>query len=188
VASARAVRVTRPRDGGSARPVRVATLPREPSTPAPNDLRENRGASRRAIRLSIVYAVAIAGVYGVLATLALTGPAGSGSGTADDLLYLGAIAVAVGALGVVVALAAAPRAVAVGDRETVVLGRFGGRYRYPGRAALRVTVLQRTPAGLLSPVPLELVELAGGTARRTFLLDEHLLDPSGSNGAGAAPG
>jgi hypothetical protein len=129
----------------------------------------------------VLYSAGIAVVYSVLALVARTGPAGGSAGTSTELLVVGVLAVLLAAVGVVVALGAAPRAVEVGDSETVVVGRFGRRYRFPGRGRLRTTVLQRIPAGLLSPVTLESVEIAGGSTRRSFLLDEQLLEAPGGS-------
>ena len=139
--------------------------------------RENVGARRRAIRLSLLYGIGLAAVYAALVASAQTAPSGGSAGSSEDLLLAGLLAAALAAAGALVALGAAPRAVVVGEDVTVVIGRFGHRYRYPGRARLRTTVLQRVPAGLLSPVPLESVELAGGSSRRAFLIEEGLLEP-----------
>jgi hypothetical protein len=149
------------------------------------DRRENRAATGRAIRLSVLFAVAVAAVYGMLVGVAEAGPTGGSPGTTGDLLLAGALAVGLGAVGVVVSLGAAPRAVEVGDEVTVVVGRFGRRYRFPGRAQLRATVLQRYPAGLLAPVAIESIEIGGGTSRRSFLLDEGLLGERAGGSAGA---
>jgi hypothetical protein len=176
---ARAVRVARRRGTAEPHAVRLAT----PAAPTPSDVpdlpferRPNLAATRRAVRLSILYAGGIAAVYVSLAEVADAGPAGGSPGTLTVLLDLGLLAALLAALGVVVALGAAPRAVELSERETVVVGRFGRRYRFPGRGQLRATVLQRFPAGLLSPTTLESVEIAGGSSRRSFLLEEHLLD------------
>lgn len=181
--SARPVRVARPRPAPGLRPVRVATTPvaRTGSRDGGGSVerRENRAATHRAVRLSILYAAGIAAVYAGLVALARAGPAGGSSGTADDVALAGAVAVGLAAVGVLVALGAAPRAVELRDVSTIVVGRFGGRYRFPPVADLRTTVLRRFPAGPLSPVALESVEIAGGSTRRAFLLDEHLLDPPG---------
>jgi hypothetical protein len=178
---ARPVRLARKGSSGAPHQVRPATRPVVAPTPRggpPTDRRVNRAATQRAIRLSVLYALGIAAVYALLVGIALEGPTGSSAGTAGDLLFAGLLALVLAAIGVLVSLGTAPRAVELGDAETVVVGRFGRRYHFPARDRLHTTVLQRFPAGLLSPVTLESVEIAGGTTRRSFLLDEGLLELS----------
>lgn len=180
MSDARPVRLARKGGSGSPHPVRLATpiVAPPPSAGPPTDRRANRAATQRAIRLSVLYALGIAAVYALLVGIARAGPTGTSVGTSADLLFAGLLALVLAAIGVIVSLDAAPRAVELGDAETVVVGRFGRRYHYPGRDRLRSTVLQRFPSGLLSPVALESVEIAGGSARRSFLLDERLLELS----------
>jgi len=179
---ARPVRVARDGTAGRTRVVRVAPpRPVEAPTgpPGPVEERENHGASLRAWRLSLAYAVGIGAVFAALALSARLGPAGGGPGTLLEVEIAGLLAAALIAVGVVVALGAAPRCVQLGPSETVVVGRFGHRYRFPALDRLQVTVLQRHPKDLFSPVPLESVEIGGGSTRRAFLIDAGLLGPSG---------
>lgn len=169
----RPVRVPRPASGRTASgPARAA------------ERRPNVGATRRAIRLCLLFVGGIVLVYAALVALARAGPYAGSTGIVGELEIVGAAAVVVGAIGIVAALGTAPREIQLGDRVTVVVGRFGRRYRFPGRDELRVLVLQRFSTGPLTPVPLVSVELAGGSSRRTFLVEEHLLDPAP---AGEAP-
>jgi hypothetical protein len=189
---ARPVRLARP-GGAPPRPVQVPRGAGAGAGPAtgPRDgtqRRPNVGATRRAIRLSLLFVAGIVVVYAALVALARAGPYAGSSGTAAELEIVGSAAVLIGAIGIVAALGTAPRAVELGDRATVVVGRFGRRYRFPGPGELRVTVLQRFPAGPLTPVPLVSVELAGGSSRRSFLLEEHLLDPAPPGGLQATAG
>lgn len=177
MSAARPVRVAK--DGGGAGRTRVVRIaPRPAPDPGPTggavETRENRGASTRARRLAVLYAVAILAVFGALAVAAGMGPAGSGAGTAVAVELVGAVAGLLLVVGVVVSLGSAPRRVVLGPSETVVVGRFGRTYRFPGRDELRVTVLQRVAPGWLSRSALESVELTGGTTRRSFLVDEGL--------------
>jgi len=191
-------------DGG-ARPVRVARRPQAPVRPGsrappravapPTETigtgsvlvrRPNRAATLRAIRLSVLFSAAIAALYGGLVALAETGPTAGSSGLDGSLELAGAAAALIAALGVLFSLGAAPRAVELGDDATVVVGRFGRRYVFPPWPELRTTVVQRVGAGLLASVPLESVEISGGSTRRTFLLDEHLLDPPEGSAADAS--
>jgi len=186
VASARRVRLTRPSTPGPPRQPPIAAPPAEELEPAERpavERRANRGATQREIRVTITYLVGIAVVYALLVAIARTGPTGSSGGTSGDLLLFGLVAIVLAAAGTVVSVGAAPRSVELGDTETVVVGRFGRRYRFPGRGRLRWTVLQRFPAGPLSPVTLESVEISGGTTRRSFLLEEQLLEPAAPSAA-----
>jgi len=171
VHAARSVRIVRAR----ATPAAPTQPPPPPSGRGAPERRANRAATRRAIRLSALYSVGIAAVYALLVGIARSGPTGGSAGGSEDLLAAGLLAVVLGVVGVVVSLGAAPRAVELSDRKTIVVGRFGRRYAFPGRDQLRTVVVQRFPAGLLSPIPLESLEFLGGSSRRTFLLDEGLL-------------
>ena len=153
-----------------------------PRSPAPTDgplleLRPNRAATRRAIRLSVLYVAAVGAIYAGLVALADAGPVGGSPGVVGELLLAGGIAAAIVVVGIVVNLGAVPRAVELRAGSTVVVGRFGRRYRFPPSTELRATVLARIPSGLLAASALETVEIAGGSTRRSFLLEEHLLDP-----------
>jgi len=189
---ARVVRVPRAAAAGS--PGRAVPRPLVPggelgpASPPPSR-RPNRAATARAIRLSVLYVLAIGGIYAVLVTVALAGPTGGSPGTASDLTWIGVLAAALAALGVAVSLGAAPRWVELSDAETVVMGRFGRRYSFPGRGRVRTTVLQRFPSGFLASVAIESVEISGGSTRRSFLLDEGLLEPANADGGpdGTAP-
>ncbi|HYA10369.1 MAG TPA: hypothetical protein VEH10_01670 [Thermoplasmata archaeon] len=179
----------------SARQVRIARAPAAhrapdadvttPAAPPPGidagptlERRENAGATHRAHRLALLYAVGIFAVYAALVAAARVAPGGASAGSNAELLLVGILALVLALAGVLVALGTAPRAVEFGARATVVVGRFGRRYAFPERGRLKTTVLQRTPAGRWSPVALELVEVAGGSTRRSFLIDEGLLGPA----------
>jgi len=149
----------------------------------PAEVRLNTGATRRAVRLSVVFVLGIAGVYALLVALTFAGPAAGSAGASQGLLWSGVAAVLVAVAGAVVSLGSAPRAVELGEGSTVVVGRFGHRYAFPGRYQLRTTVLRRFRAGPMSPVPMESVEIAGGTSRRSFLIDEGLLATAGHDPA-----
>ena len=177
MSAARPVRVARAGASARQRVVRVAA-PRPsppPAKPSAVETRENVGATRRAWRLSIAYAVGIAAVFTALAVSARLGPAGTGAGTTVEVELSGLVAGLLIVAGVLVSLGAAPRRVLLGPVETVVVGRFGRAYRFPAREALTVTVLQRHGGGIFSRDRLQTVELSGGSSRRSFLLDEGLL-------------
>jgi hypothetical protein len=182
---ARPVRITRRTTAPGPRPTVVAISKVVTPSPTPAEApwlerRPNRAATRRAIRLSALYAAGVGAVYAGLVALAETGPASGSTGLDGALALAGGLAAAIVVVGTLVALGAAPRAVELHADATVVLGRFGRRYSFPPPAELRTTVLQRIPSGLLASVALETVEIAGGSTRRSFLLEEHLLDPPGA--------
>ncbi len=198
MSASRPVRVTRVPKSSGPRAVRLAvpTSPREPA-PAPpmaptpgigaarSERRENRGGTQRAVRLSLLYAVAIAVLYGALAAIARTAPSGGSSGVGSTLVLFGLLTIAIVAVGALVALTSAPRAIVLSDDATVVIGRFGRARRFPGLGELRWTVLRRFPAGFLSSATVESVELLGRTGRHTYLLEERLLGPlEGAQDAG----
>ena len=180
--AARPVRLARPGGQGPPRTIRLAIRSEAPVGGAPEvdllpESRPNVAACRRAVRLAMLYAVGITAVYAALIVGAFAGPSAGSAGSTEALVVLGLVAVVLVAGGVVFALGAAPRRVELGTGATVIVGRFGRRYRFPGRDALRPVVLRRFPAGWLTPAPVESVEIAGGSSRRSFLLDEGLLDP-----------
>lgn len=158
------------------------------STPGtPVERRPNTAASSRAIRLTLLYLLGVLAVYGILALLANAAPSAGSAGTGTELVGFALIAVILGAAGTLYSLGAAPRAVEIGTEETVVIGRFGRRYRFPRVGGLQVTVLRRFPPGFLNAVVVESVEISGGTSRRSFLLDEDLLRPDGRPSGSTGP-
>ena len=186
------VRLARSGTVRPARPVRLSVRGSRPSLSedrANTVRRENRGATQRAVRLSILFAAGIALVYGFLVDLAVGQPTGGSAGSWEWIWVVGLLAVVVGAVGVLVTLGAVPRSVELGERTTVVVGRFGRLYWFPGRSELRTKVLRRFPAGFLTPVALESVEISAGSARRSFLLEAGLLhgaEPAAEPESGAA--
>jgi len=164
---------------GSAEPASSVS----PSVGPTAEVRLNVGATRRAVTLSVVFVFGIAGVYALLVALTFAGPAAGSAGAFQGLLLSGVVAVLVASVGALVSLGSAPRAVELGEEATVVVGRFGRRYAFPGRSQLRSTVVRRFRPGLGSPVPLESVEIAGGMSRRSFLIDEGLLASAGNDPA-----
>ncbi len=175
---ARAVRVARPGGPSPARPVRLVRAERPEVPGASAARRANVGATRRAVRLALLFSTGIVLVYAALFAVARAGPYSGSAALGGELGIVAGAAILIGAAGVVAALGSAPRRVEIGERATIVVGRFGRRYRYPGRSQLRVVVLQRFPIGPLTPVPLASVEIRGGSSRRSFLVEEQLFGPT----------
>ncbi len=175
---ARAIRLTR---SPAPTPEVSPLVPPRLTEPEDGELlvvRPNRDASQRVVRLALLYAIGLAVVYAGLVALARAGPTGDSSGTTSALVLVGVLAAVLGAGGVLYSLGAAPRSVELWSEGTVVVGRFWGRYRFPAAGRLRVTVLRRFPAGPLTPGTIESVEIFGGSSRRSFLLDERILEPA----------
>ncbi len=164
--------------------MRVARAPTAPvgrAVPRPRparpdgEVRVNRGASTRALRLSLLYGVGIAAVYAFLVALTYASSVPVTSGVTYELELAGVLAVVLGGAGIVLVLSSTPRAVLVGPEETVVIGRFGQRHHFPSGARLQTRRLHRFPPGPLASVAVESTELSGWSQRRVFMLDEGLL-------------
>jgi len=160
---------------------RAVRLPRGASAPGPPldtsalGRRENRAGTLRAVRVSLFFVLAVVVLFAVLVSYARAAPGGTSSGTAFQLDLFAVVAVAVAAGGSALSLGSAPRAIEVRQNLTVVVGRFGGRRRFPALPALSVRLVRRFPRGLLSPEPVEVVEVTGGRFRATYFLGEGLL-------------
>ncbi len=141
---------------------------------------DNRSATQRALRLSLLYAVVLAALYAFLAVIARSATGGQSPGATAGLALFGGVAVVVGLLGVGLALSSAPRRIELAGDATVLVGRFGQRRRLPPLGALDVRVVRQYRAGLLSAAPVQQVELTPRTKGRrvTFLVEEGLLEPS----------
>lgn len=176
------VRIARVPVRASGRVVRVPVgrpTPVLPSGPAgPTEVRENRAGTQRTNRLAVLYAGGLLGLYAALAVYAHGAPGGSSSGEVYGLELFGGVAVLLALAGVLLAFSSSPRRVELRPDATVFVSRFGGRLKLGARADLEVRIVRRFPAGLLSPGVVEHVEVApkGTGRRRSFLLEEHLLD------------
>ncbi len=152
-------------------------------------MRENRAGIQRANRLAVVYAVALLGVYAILAAYARSAPGGTSPGATYGLEIFAAVAVLLAAAGVLLAFSSSPRRVELHGDATVLVGRLGGRLRLAALRDLDVRVVRRFRAGLLSSAPVEHVEIApkGKGRRRAFLVEERLLEPIGTGLAPSPP-
>jgi hypothetical protein len=158
----------------------VATVPSD--RPAASR-RDNGPAVARAWRIASIYLVALAAMYAGFLALEFRGPGASGALATDALLIFTGVAAALAVGGLVVTLSPVPRAVEVNATSVVVVEWAGRRREFPPLAELRVDVVRRYPANLLSHTEVEAVELAGGRRRRTYqltpgLLPEHRPSPA----------
>jgi hypothetical protein len=180
VASPRPVRITK--SPGPARVVRVAAVPSipvpadaDPSSGATSSKRDNAPARARAWRIVAFYLVALAAMYLGFVLLELRGPGGGGTLVTEGLIVFSGIAAALACGGVILAIGPVPRFVEVSPTAVVVVEWTGHRRTFPALDELRVDVVRRYSAGLLSSSPVEAVELNDGRRRRTYQLTEGLL-------------
>ncbi len=175
--ASRAVRIPRAaaREGPGVRPT-AAPGPIAPGDSAPVNRRPNRAGTRRAVRLSSLFVLGVAALFTAFALYARTVPGGDSPGALQALEIFAAFAVAIAVGGAVLALASAPRAVEFRPRGTVVIGRFGRRRVFPGVSELTVRLVRRYPSGFLSEGAVDAVEVVGGRARGTYLLEEGILE------------
>jgi hypothetical protein len=178
VASPRAVRI--PSAKGAARAVRlpIGGAPgREPGPGAADapEVRKNTAGLERARRLVAIYLFSLFVLYVGFVVVDLTGPgAGAMTGGSGFDVFSGlAAAFAVG--GLVLTLSPVPRAVELTTSGVVVVEWTGRRRQFPPLEELRVDVVRRYPAGLLSSSEVEAVEVTGGSGRRTYQLTRGLL-------------
>ena len=171
----RAVRI--PRSG----PPRVASGSREgpsPSERTPVDRRRNRSGTQRAVRLTVLYLVALLALYLAFVAYGRSAPGGSSTGAQQEMLLFAGFAVFLGAFGVVFSLTPAPRAIEVSSRHLVVVGRWGHRTVWPPIGETTVRVVRRYSAGVLSSSAVESVEVwSTGRRPRSYLVEEGLFSP-----------
>jgi len=164
------------------RPIRIPRVGPPPDAPPetrsvrPRSFVRNGAGLSRARRLALVYVLALAAMYLAFAVLARAGTSTGASGTEGDLALFGVVAVVLAVGGAVYSLASAPRGIAQEPGAIVVYGPFGGRRRFPEGPALSVRVTRRFPAGPFSAAPTEGVEIASGRLRRTYVLEQGLLE------------
>jgi hypothetical protein len=172
--AARAVRI--PRDGdGSSIAVEPSNRTASASAPAAAGRRfENSAGSSRAYRTFLFFLVALAVIYGVFISLAVTRVA-NGTNVAVEVVLTASVAVAL-VIGWAVTLGQAPSAAWVENRQLVVRERTGRSRRFP-TDTLRIHVLRTNPTGLFGGEPTEFVEVSVPRgSRRTYLVGEHFFD------------
>jgi hypothetical protein len=178
LASPRAVRIPRPRTNT---PASLGTgpakeRPKTPSTP-PSEVRPNVGGFQRAVRLTMVFVVALTLLYAGFVLYDRTVPGGTSSVTGNGILVFTGVFLLFAAGGTLYSLTPAPRSLEVYPDRVTVVGRWGRRRTLPPLEQLYVIVVRRYPAGLLSSNPVELVEVSGAdTPRRSYLADASLFD------------
>lgn len=168
---------------------RNASAPMTPSPPepaSPGDTAgvgarrvENRAATARARRITLLFVVVLAALYLAFALLSRSSAAGGSPGAATDLALFGVVALAVALAGALLTLLSAPAAVEITPTATVVQSVFRARYAFPHGPGYSVRIVRRFPAGPMSPEPIEVVEIGAGPVRRTYWLDAGTLAETG---------
>ena len=173
MASPRVVRI--PRATGARAPSSAGALSPD-GADGEAERRPNVGGSQRAVRIALLYLLGLTGVYLAFVLYARSAPGGMTPGAGSALLLFSAAAAGFGAAGAILALHPAPRAVEISPSQIVVLGRWGGRRRWPRSRELHVRVVRRFPPWGLSAVAVELVEVSTpGRPARSYLVEEGLL-------------
>ncbi len=178
VPDARAIRISRP---SSAAPLGVPSAPPPGATRAspPSRRLENTAASRWAMRLGLLYALAVMAGYYLFLVLGEAAPGGRSAAELDDLAVLGILAALIAAAGFAVILRGAPRAIELRPDGWIVLERFGGSRYYPTSREFRFR-RKRTFRGGLAPAPVASVQIGSGPVLRTYWIDESLLEELGA--------
>jgi hypothetical protein len=137
--------------------------------------RQNVGGSQRVVRVTLVYLVALVALYTGFMLYDRTAPGGSSSPVSNGVFLFTGIFLVFALAGSLFTLHPAPRAVVVTSEHVTVVGRFGVRRVLPPLGSLSTRVVRRYPAGWLSDLPVEQVELWGaGAPLRTYLVEEGL--------------
>jgi hypothetical protein len=173
VTEARPIRIARASPPAPASGARGPVPPGARGAPAATRI-ENTAAMRWAMRLGLLYALAVMVGYYLFLVLGEAAPGGRTAAGLDDLAALGILAAVIAAVGFVVILRGAPRAFEAGDDGWTVLERFGGPRRFPASPDLTIR-RRRTFRGGLAPAPIVSVQIGSGPRVRTYWIDESLL-------------
>lgn len=137
--------------------------------------RANIAGTQRSVRIALLFAIALAALYLAFAVYSRSAPVGSGPGVQQEFLLFDAIALALGAVGVVLTLSPSPRSVELTPDTVTVVGRFGRRRDWSPRSQVQVHLERRFGAGFLSRSPVVAVRLsAPDRPSRTYLVEEGL--------------
>ena len=138
-------------------------------------VRPNAAGSMRALRLTLLYLLALGVLYLVFALYEATMPYSSGTGAENGLLLFSGLATVLAVVGPYVTLSPAPRRIEIRSSSVVVVGRWGGRTEWAPWSEVSLRVVRRYPAGLLSRDPVESIEVAiPGRTPRTYLVGTEL--------------
>jgi hypothetical protein len=144
----------------------------------------NRAGTQRAVRVAVLYVVAVLALTAILTALDLNSSEASRPAVQQGLeLFLGvAFALIVGS--VLFTFYPAPRSVEVVGGEATVVGRWGRRHELGPIDGLVPKVVRHFPAGPLSTRPVDMVEVRDGRGRkRVYQVESGLFDPEPAPGA-----
>lgn len=154
-----------------------------PSVP---EHRPNRAGTQRAVRTTVLYALAVLVLTVVLTVLDLASSEASHPAVQQGLELFLVLAVLLVAGSSIFALSPAPRSVEVRPEEVVVVGRWGGRRVLGPPAELSPKVVKHYPQGFLSSEPVDMVEVSDLRGRRrVYQVQSGLFDPDPTAHTGA---
>jgi hypothetical protein len=169
VSSSRAVRISRPSLAEAPSP--PSGLSRSGIVFVPNRVGEQRG-----VRLFLVFVLFALVVYATFVALAASSPVPGVRTNPAIYGVLSLVALLIAATGFLITLGRAPRALAWREEHLVVRERLG-RLRRFRRDSLRVMVVYRYPAGLLSSEPTVLATVSDADGRlRNYLVGQGFLE------------
>ena len=172
MAAPRAVRIPRPRTAPTALSDGTASEAEASAADPKYELRPNVAGSQRALRLTVVFVVALSALYAAFVLYDRTAPGGTSAVTENGVLFFTVLFALFLLVGALYSLTPAPRAIEVSPDRVVVVGRWGRRRVFPPLERLSVVVVRRYPSGWLADGPVELVEVSGDdTPRRSYLVD-----------------
>ncbi len=146
------------------------------------------GGFQRAFRLTVIFVVALAGLYAGFVLYDRTVPGGTSSATENGILVLTGLFVVFLVGGAFYTLTPAPRSIEVRTDGVTVVGRWGRRRVLPPLERLNVVVVRRYRAGWLSQREVELIELSGpGIARRSYVVEANLFAGANPSPLGRGP-
>ena len=149
--------------------------------PRESDRRPNVAGSQRAIRLAILFLVALAALFAAFLLYDRGAPGGASSPAANGILVLSLIFIVFAVGGFLFTVTPAPRSVEVAPDGVVVVGRWGRRVSLPPLALLKLRVVRKYPANWLATADVELVELwSDGMPPRNYLVESGLFAGSTS--------
>jgi len=175
----RAIRIPRGPPPYPATPRRSADVP-PPAPPVPSGLRSpNRAGTQRAVRLMLLYLVVLALLYLAFVLYDRSAPGGTSPGAQGGLIDFSVVALVLAAVGALLCLAPAPRAVERSSTSLIVVDRWGRRIEWTPLYEITVRTVRRYSVGLLSDAPVESVEVSGpGRRPRSYLVEAGLIPES----------
>jgi hypothetical protein len=143
--------------------------------------RPNPGGFARALRIYLLYLLALVVLYSFFLELDFRSTAAGTSINESGILGFTLVALALAGVGAWMTLGQAPRGARIGTREIVVTERWGRQVTFPPADEIKIRLVRRHAPGVLSPYPTATVfVVTQAGARRTYVIDEQMLpgDPT----------